>query len=167
MAYEFEFLQCDVWIKLFLYLKTSIASNKMCADSEKSCFYDHIGRSLCCYKNASPQWGLNSRPLVYKTSALATELWRLIRIWRLFYDSHALCNWHPVWTNLRQSSIDTVKTDTCKHACYADDNWLQLISILEQSGGHTSPKDAVLSQWSNPKKGCFSQLMYAPWSYSG
>ena len=59
-------------------------------------------------------------------------------------------------------SIDTVKTDTCKHACYADDNWLQLISILEQSGQHTSPKDAVLSQWSNPKKGCFSQLMYAP-----
>ena len=61
-------------------------------------------------------------------------------------------HWHPVWTNLRQSSIDTVKTDTCKHAWYTDDNWLHLISILEQSGGHTSPKDAVLSQWSNPKK---------------
>ena len=59
---------------------------------------------------------------------------------------------HRVWTDLRQSSIDTVKTDKCKHAWYADDNWLQLISILEQSGGHTSPKDAVLSQWSNPKK---------------
>ena len=50
MAYEFEFLQCDVWIKLFLYLKTSIASNKMCADSEKSCFYDHIGRASAVIK---------------------------------------------------------------------------------------------------------------------
>ena len=28
-------------------------------------------------KCTSPQRGLNSRPLVYKTSALATELWRL------------------------------------------------------------------------------------------
>ena len=27
-------------------------------------------------ENVSPQWGSNSRPLVYKTSALATELWR-------------------------------------------------------------------------------------------
>ena len=26
----------------------------------------------------SPQPGLNWRPLVYKTSALATELWRLV-----------------------------------------------------------------------------------------
>ncbi len=29
---------------------------------------------MVCY---SPQWGSNSRPLVYKTSALTTELWRL------------------------------------------------------------------------------------------
>ena len=50
-----------------------------------------------------------------------------------FYDSHALCIYTSVWTDLRQSSIDTVKTDTCKHACYADDNWLQLISILDKA----------------------------------
>ena len=43
MAYEFEFLQCDVWIKLFLYLKKSNASYKMCADSEKSCLCDQVG----------------------------------------------------------------------------------------------------------------------------
>ena len=30
------------------------------------------------HENSSPQWGSNSRPLVYKTSALATELWRRI-----------------------------------------------------------------------------------------
>ena len=29
-------------------------------------------------ENLSPQWGSNSRPLVYKTSALATELWRQV-----------------------------------------------------------------------------------------
>lgn len=28
------------------------------------------------YWPCSPQWGSNSRPLVYKTSALTTELWR-------------------------------------------------------------------------------------------
>ena len=54
MAYEFEFLQCDVWIKLFLYLKKSIASNKMCADSEKSCFYDNIGRASAVIKMQAP-----------------------------------------------------------------------------------------------------------------
>ena len=34
------------------------------------CFSSYI-------ENVSPQWGSNSRPLVYETSALATELWRL------------------------------------------------------------------------------------------
>ena len=39
--------------------------------------------SMCNYfENVSPQWGLNSRPLVYKTSALATELWRQLAYWR-------------------------------------------------------------------------------------
>ena len=35
------------------------------------------------HKSSSPQWGSNSRPLVYKTSALATELWRQICFRRL------------------------------------------------------------------------------------
>ena len=34
-------------------------------------------------KIVSPQWGSNSRPLVYKTSALATELWRQIWLRRV------------------------------------------------------------------------------------
>ena len=50
MAYQFEFLQCDVSFKLFLYFKTSIASNKMCADSEKSCIYDQVGRASAVIK---------------------------------------------------------------------------------------------------------------------
>ena len=36
---------------------------------------ENIGRTR---KTFSPQWGSNSRPLVYKTSALTTELWRHI-----------------------------------------------------------------------------------------
>ena len=50
MAYEFEFLQCDVWIKLFLYFKTSVASNKLYADSKKSCLYDQVGRASAVIK---------------------------------------------------------------------------------------------------------------------
>ena len=38
-----EFLQWDVWIKLFLFLKKSIASYKMCADSKKSSLCDQVG----------------------------------------------------------------------------------------------------------------------------
>ena len=45
MAYELEFLQFDVRKKLFLYFKTSIASNKMCADSDENCIYDQIGHA--------------------------------------------------------------------------------------------------------------------------
>ena len=55
MAYEFEFLQYDVRIKLFFYFKTSIASNKMCADSEKNCLYDQVGPASAVIKIASPQ----------------------------------------------------------------------------------------------------------------
>ena len=50
MAYEFEFLQCDVRKKLFLYFKTSIASNKMCPDSEESCLYDQVGHASAVIK---------------------------------------------------------------------------------------------------------------------
>ena len=75
----FEFLQCDVWIKLFLYLKTSIASNKLCADSEKSCFYDHIGRASAVIKMQAPSedWTHDIEilyELIYNNLALRIEL---------------------------------------------------------------------------------------------
>ena len=48
---------------------------------KKNNIYWSIGRLKKIYLNStvqcSPQWGSNSRPLVYKTSALTTELWRL------------------------------------------------------------------------------------------
>ena len=50
MAYEFEFLQCDARKKLFLYFKTSIASNKMCPDSEECCLYDQVGHASAVIK---------------------------------------------------------------------------------------------------------------------
>ena len=60
---------------------------------------------LCCH---SPQWGSNSRPLVYKTSALTTELWRLtaarlpltgVEIPEAFSIAHKVFPWSCVFTS--------------------------------------------------------------------
>ena len=64
MAYEFEFLQCDVWIKLFLYFKTSVASNKLYADSEKSCLYDQVGSPSAVIKMQAPSEDWTHDPLL-------------------------------------------------------------------------------------------------------
>ena len=55
-------------------------------------------------KLGSPQWGSNSRPLVYKTSALTTELWRLtnMKAHNRFYN--ATCTINP---RVSHSGIDS------------------------------------------------------------
>ena len=40
-------------------------------------------------KRTSPQWGSNSRPLVYETSALSTELWRPHSAIAGLHDDHS------------------------------------------------------------------------------
>ena len=57
---------------------------------------------LCQPKCWRPQWGSNSRPLVYKTSALATELWSQSHLWITWlpmstvWTSSIVCSWQSV-----------------------------------------------------------------------
>ena len=51
---------------------------------------------LKIFLTGSPQWDLNSRPLVYKTSALTTELWRHILVLAVLASYNECCSLHSI-----------------------------------------------------------------------
>ena len=89
-----------LWKDLFVYLLSLL--------NEEVSLYRQVKRS--------PQGGSNSRPLVYKTSALATELWR-----QAIFEAPSITN------HLRKNTLNTW------HGFYVIDEKLRSIHFQIQS----------------------------------